>query len=92
MRTSKKKEDEHNRVVDIMFEALHKIGSEGISQQNMMSGIVDFVASLGLMPGEEGLRAVIARLEHRIDDWRAGRFLNSGCRLPSRNTPAMKPL
>jgi hypothetical protein len=68
-------DDAHTRLIDLLTEALQTAGKEGIAKQDVLPGVADFLASLALiMAGEEGVRAVITRLEERIADWKAGTF------------------
>jgi hypothetical protein len=54
---------------------LHTAGKEGITKQDVPPAVADFLASLALiMAGEEGVRAVITRLDGRIEDWKAAIF------------------
>ena len=65
----------HRRLIDILTRALQSAGKEGITKQDVLPAVVDFLASLALiMAGEAGARAVITRLEGRIEDWKAGTF------------------
>jgi hypothetical protein len=68
--------DAHGRLIDdILNEALQTAGTEGVTKQDVLPAVPDFLTSLALiMGGEEGVRAVITRMEGRIEDWRAGRF------------------
>jgi hypothetical protein len=67
--------DAHGRLFDILTEALQKAGGEGITKQDAIPAVSDFLTSLALiMAGEAGVRAVITRMEGRIEDWKAGRF------------------
>jgi hypothetical protein len=67
--------DAHGRLIDILTEALQKAGTEGVTQQDVLPAVSDFLTSLALiLAGEEGVRAVITRMEGRIEDWKAGRF------------------
>lgn len=67
--------DAHGRLIDILTEALQKAGTEGVTKQDVLPAVSDFLTSLALiMVGEEGVRAVITRMEGRIEDWKAGRF------------------
>jgi hypothetical protein len=68
-------QDAHGRLIDILTEALQKAGAEGITKEDVLPAVADFLSSLALiMAGEPGARAVIARIEGRIEDWKAGRF------------------
>lgn len=63
------------RLIDILTEALHTAGEEGITKQDVLPAVADFLVSLALiMAGEEGARAVIKQIEGRIEDWKAGTF------------------
>jgi hypothetical protein len=65
----------HGRLVDILTEALQRAGTEGITKQDVLPAVADFLVSLALiMAGEPGARAVITRIEGRINDWKAGTF------------------
>jgi hypothetical protein len=68
-------DDAHRRLIDLLTDALQTAGQEGVSKQDVLPAVADFLASLALiMAGEEGARAVITRLEGRIEDWKAGIF------------------
>jgi len=68
-------DDPHGHLIDLLTEALQRAGREGVTKQDVLPAVADFLASLALiMAGEDGMRAVITRLEGRIDDWKAGRF------------------
>jgi hypothetical protein len=65
----------HGRLIDILAKALHTAGKEGITKQDVLPAVADFLVSLALiMAGEEGARAAIKRIEGRIEDWKAGTF------------------
>jgi hypothetical protein len=65
----------HGRLIDLLTEASQRAGKEGVTKQDVLPAVADFLASLALiMAGEEGTRAVITRLEQRIEDWKAGTF------------------
>jgi hypothetical protein len=65
----------HGRLIEILIEALQKAGTEGITKQDAIPAVADFLTSITLiMAGENGVRAVITRMEGRIEDWKAGRF------------------
>jgi hypothetical protein len=67
--------DPHGHLIDILTEALQRAGRENVTKQDAPPAVADFLASLALiMAGEDGMRAVITRLEGRIDDCKAGRF------------------
>jgi hypothetical protein len=67
--------DTHGRLVDILTEALQRAGAEGITKEDVLPAVSDFLSSLALiLAGEAGARAVITRMEGRIEDWKAGRF------------------
>ena len=54
---------------------IHTDGKEGITKQDVLPAVADFLVSLALiMAGGEGARAVIKRIEGRIEDWKAGTF------------------
>lgn len=75
MQISNKNMDEYDRAFDIMTEALQTMRAEGITKQDALPALVDFVTAVALILAQEaGVRAVTARMESRIDDWRAGRF------------------
>jgi hypothetical protein len=68
-------DDAHRRLIDILTEALQTAGKEEITKQDVLPAVADFLVSLALiMAGEEGARAVIMRIESRIEDWKAGTF------------------
>jgi hypothetical protein len=68
-------DDAHGRLIDILTEALQRAGAEGITKQDVIPAVADFLTSIALiMAGEAGVRAVITRMESRIDDWKAGKF------------------
>lgn len=68
-------DDAHGRLIDMLTETLQKAGAEGITKQDVIPAVSDFLTSLALiMAGEAGARAVITRMEGRIEDWKAGRF------------------
>jgi hypothetical protein len=68
-------DDAPGRLVDLLTEALQKAGAEGITKQDVIPVLSDFLTSVALiMAGEAGVRAVITRMEGRIEDWKAGRF------------------
>jgi hypothetical protein len=63
----------HGSLIDILAKTLHTAGKEGIKKQDVLPAVADFLVSLALiMAGEEGARAVIKRIEGRIEDWKAG--------------------
>jgi hypothetical protein len=65
----------HRRLIDLLTHALQQGGKEGITKQDVLPAVTDFLVSVALiMHGEEGARAVIARIESRIEDWKAGTF------------------
>jgi hypothetical protein len=65
----------YDRVLEIMSEALETVAAEGISKQDMLPAVIDFVTALALIVGKEpAARAVITRMEGRIRDWKAGTF------------------
>jgi len=67
--------DEYDRVFDVMTNTVKSLGTEGLSKQDILPALVDFVTAFGLIVGKEpGARAIIARIEGRIEDWHAGRF------------------
>ena len=69
------KDDAHGRLIDILTEGLQRAGAEGITKQDVIPAVADFLTSIAvIMAGEAGVRAVIARMESRIEDWKAGRF------------------
>jgi hypothetical protein len=71
----KMSDDPHGHLIDLLTEALQRAGREGVTKQDVLPAVADFLASLALITaGEAGMRAVITRLEGRIDDWKAGRF------------------
>jgi hypothetical protein len=56
--------DAHGRLIDILTEALQKAGTEGVTKQDVLPAVSDFLTSLALiMAGEEGVRAVISYKE-----------------------------
>jgi hypothetical protein len=68
-------DEAHGRLIDILTEALQRAGEGGITKQDVLPAVADFLASLALiMAGEEGARAVIIRIQGRIEDWKAGTF------------------
>ena len=45
----------HGRLIGILTEALHTAGEEGITKQEVLPAVADFLVSLALiMAGEEG--------------------------------------
>jgi hypothetical protein len=68
-------DDAHGRLIDILTEALQSAGAEGITKPDVIPAVADFLTSLALiMAGEAGVRAVMTRMESRIEDWKAGNF------------------
>jgi hypothetical protein len=67
--------DAHGRLFDLLTEALQKAGAEGITRQDVIPVVADFLTALALITaGEAGVRAVMTRMESRIEDWKAERF------------------
>jgi hypothetical protein len=65
-------DDAHGRLIDILTEALQRAG---ITKQDVIPAVADFLTSIALiMAGEAGVRAMMSRMENRIEDWKAGRF------------------
>ena len=61
----------HGRLIDILAldKALHTAGKKGITKQDVLPAVADFLVSLALiMAAEGGARAVIKRIEGRIED------------------------
>jgi hypothetical protein len=68
-------DEAHGRLIDILTQALQRAGEEGITKQDVLPAVADFLVSLALiMAGEEGAPAVIKQIEGRIEDWKAGTF------------------
>lgn len=66
---------DYERVMRFLREAMQKANWSGVSQDERLHAVMDFVASDALkIGGEDALRAVIERLGKRVDDWRAGTF------------------
>jgi hypothetical protein len=58
-----------------MTNAVESLGKEGLSKEDILPALVDFVTAFGLIAGKEpGARAIITRIDGRIEDWKAGRF------------------
>ena len=67
--------DEYDCVFEVMTNTVESLGKEGLSKQDILPALVDFVTAFGLIIGKEpDARAIIARIEGRIEDWKAGRF------------------
>ena len=67
--------DNYDHVLDVLIEAVRELGEVGMTRQDVLPALVDFVAAVGLILGEEeGARAVLARIERRISEWQSGQF------------------
>jgi hypothetical protein len=67
--------DDYSRVLDILIAATQVASDARIPKQEFLPALVDFTVTVALaFQGEECLRAVIKRMQHRIDDWRNGTF------------------
>jgi hypothetical protein len=66
---------EYSRVIDILIAAAQVASEARIPKQEFLPALADFTVTVALaFQGEECLRAVIKRMQHRIDDWRNGTF------------------
>jgi hypothetical protein len=73
--TNTDEDNAQGRLIDILTEVLQRAGAEGITKQDVIPAVADFLMSIALiMAGEAGVRAVMTRMEGRIEDWKAGRF------------------
>lgn len=71
--------DSYDRVFEILTDAMKTVGNNNISKGEMLPALIDFTTAIALIiAGEEAARAVIIRVEGRIEDWKAGRFPASG--------------
>jgi hypothetical protein len=67
--------DGYEKAFDMMTATVKSMGDQGISRDDLIPALVDLVAALGLiMDGEAGANAIIAHIQKRIEDWKAGRF------------------
>jgi hypothetical protein len=67
--------EEYNFAFDILTEALQKMGTAGITKDEVLPHLVDFTATVAVaMAGAEGIEACIIRLGDRIKDYRDGIF------------------
>jgi hypothetical protein len=71
--------DSYDRVFEILTDAMKAVGNNNISKAEMLPALIDFTTAIALIIArEDGARAMIIRIEGRIDDWKAGRFPASG--------------
>ena len=66
-----------NSGYDLFFEMLHKTLEAaqlaGVRHEDAFPALVDFAAALAIATnGEEGVDAVIVRLQRRVDHWKNG--------------------
>jgi hypothetical protein len=62
-------------VFDILTDALKLIGGNGMTKQDVLPALIDFVTAVSLIVGAEpAARAMITRIDNRIADWKAGTF------------------
>ena len=67
--------DASDRVMKIMTDAMKTVGNNNISKREMIPALIDFTPAVALiLTGEGGARAMITRIEGRIEDWQEGRF------------------
>jgi hypothetical protein len=50
-------DDAHSRLIDILTEALQRAGAEGVTKQDVIPAVADFLTSIALiMAGEAGVQ------------------------------------
>jgi hypothetical protein len=76
---------EYDQVMEIMVEAMEKIGVAQISREALLPPLSDFLTALAIkMAGEDGVRALMTRMAQRIADWKSGKFPTDD---PKQNPP-----
>jgi hypothetical protein len=76
---------EYDQVMEIMVEAMEKFGVAQISREALLPPLSDFVTAIAIkMAGEDGVRALMVRMEQRIEDWKSGKFPTDD---PKQNPP-----
>jgi hypothetical protein len=77
--------DDYDQVMEIMVEAMEKIDVAQISREGLLRPLSDFVTAIAIKTaGEDGVRALMARMEQRIEDWKSGKFPKDD---PKQNPP-----
>lgn len=67
--------DDDGQGFDILTDALRLMGEAGITRQEALPVMIDFVTAVSLiMAGEAAADAAIIRIRNRVADWKAGNF------------------
>lgn len=65
---------DHDRALRIVSETLQTARRNGLTRDQLLTAMVDFTAAETLkVSGEEGVKALIAQLQKRLEEWRAGK-------------------
>lgn len=77
-------QDPYDIVIEVMTAALNECSRRRVCKADLVPALADFVTAVGLHIfgeelGEECVRAIIERMESRIDDWHLGDFPVQKC-------------